>query len=179
MRPILLALLLGLGAIATGASAQDAFPSRPIRLIVPYPPGGTADAMARALGQELTAAWGQPVVIDNRPGASTMIGARRRRALAARRLHAAVRHRLDAHHHPKLFTRLPYDPRQGLRADHPDRLSRICVLVVNPSVPARTLEEFVALAKAKPGTLNYGSFGSGSQPHLIDGDVRSSSPASR
>jgi tripartite-type tricarboxylate transporter receptor subunit TctC len=165
MRPILLALLLGLGAIATGASAQDAFPSRPIRLIVPYPPGGTADAMARALGQELTAAWGKAVVIENRPGASTIIGA-----------DVAARSPPDGYTllfttdstltiAPMLHTRLPYDPQRDFA---PITLIAYqdLVLVVNPSVPARTLEEFVALAGAKPGTLNYGSFGRGSQPHL-------------
>jgi tripartite-type tricarboxylate transporter receptor subunit TctC len=165
MRPILLALLLGLCAIATRASAQDAYPSRPIRLIVPYPAGGTADAMARALGQELTTAWGKPVVIENRPGANTTIGA-----------DVAARSPPDGYTllfttdstltiAPMLNKRLPYDPQRDFA---PITLIgyQDLVLVVNPSVPARTLEELVALAKAKPGTLNYGSFGRGSQPHL-------------
>ncbi|MCC6776002.1 MAG: tripartite tricarboxylate transporter substrate binding protein [Hyphomicrobiales bacterium] len=165
MRPILLALLLGVGVIATSASAQEAYPSRPIRLIVPYPAGGTADAMARALGQELTADWGKPVVIENRPGAGTIIGA-----------DVAARSPADGYTllfttdstltiAPSLNTRLPYDPQRDFA---PITLIgyQDLVLVVNPSVPAKTLEELVALAKAKPGTLNYGSFGRGSQPHL-------------
>ena len=100
MRRILLALSLTLCALPGSAPAQDAYPSRPIRLVVPYPAGGTADAMARALGQELQGAWGQPVVVENRPGASTMIGAEHVGALRARRLHAAVHDRFDPHDQP-------------------------------------------------------------------------------
>jgi tripartite-type tricarboxylate transporter receptor subunit TctC len=165
MRRILFVLLLALCGYAGAAAAQDAYPNRPIRLIVPYPPGGTADAMARALGQELTTAWGQPVVVDNRPGASTIIGA-----------DVAARSPADGYTllfttdstltiNPMLHKRLPYDPQKDFA---PITLIgyQDLVLVVHPSVPARTLEEFVAFAKAKPGTLNYGSFGRGSQPHL-------------
>jgi tripartite-type tricarboxylate transporter receptor subunit TctC len=169
MRRILLAVLLGLCVSATAALAQDtyhdAYPSRPIRLIVPYPPGGTADAMARALGQELTAAWGQAVVIDNRPGASTIIGAE----IAARSppdgytLLFTTDSTLTIN--PLLHKRLPYDPQKDF-APIIVIGNQDLVLVVHPSVPARTLDEFVAVAKDKPGALNYGSFGRGSQPHL-------------
>jgi tripartite-type tricarboxylate transporter receptor subunit TctC len=165
MLRILLALLLGLCAPAGLALAQSDYPSRPIRLIVPYPPGGTADAMARALGQELTAAWGQAVVVDNRPGASTIIGA----DIAARSppdgytLLFTTDSTLTIN--PMLHKRLPYDPQKDFAPIAVIGYQDL-VLVVHPSVPARTLEEFVAIAKAKPGALNYGSFGRGSQPHL-------------
>jgi tripartite-type tricarboxylate transporter receptor subunit TctC len=165
MRRILFALILALCGCATAAQAQDNYPNRPIRLVVPYPPGGTADAMARALGQELTAAWGQPIVVENRPGASTIIGA-----------DVAARSPPDGYTllfttdstltiNPMLHKRLPYDPQKDFAPITVIGYQDL-VLVVHPSVPAKTLEEFVAFAKAKPGTLNYGSFGRGSQPHL-------------
>ena len=161
--PTALAVLLL--AVLQPACAQDAFPSRPLKIIVPYPPGGTADAMARALGQELTTALGQPVVVDNRPGANTIVGAQ-----------AAARSPADGYTllfttdstltiNPKLVKSLPYDPIKDF-----DPITLLAyqdlVLVANPAAGADTLEAFVALAKAKPGVLNYGSFGTGSQPHL-------------
>ncbi len=79
------------------AQAQDAYPSRPIRLVVPYPAGGTADAMARALGQEITAAWGQPVVVENCPGAGTIVGAEHAARSAPDGLYAAVHDGFDPH----------------------------------------------------------------------------------
>jgi tripartite-type tricarboxylate transporter receptor subunit TctC len=165
----IVALAASLLASASVALAQTAlaqtYPAKPIRLIVPYPPGGTADAMARALGQELTAAWGQAVVVDNRPGASTIIGA----DIAARSppdgytLLFTTDSTLTIN--PMLHKRLPYDPQKDFAPIAVIGYQDL-VLVVHPSVPARTLEEFVAVAKAKPGALNYGSFGRGSQPHL-------------
>jgi tripartite-type tricarboxylate transporter receptor subunit TctC len=165
MRRVLFALILALCGCANAAQAQDNYPNRPIRLVVPYPPGGTADAMARALGQELTAAWGQPIVVENRPGASTIIGA-----------DVAARSPPDGYTllfttdstltiNPMLHKRLPYDPQKDFAPITVIGYQDL-VLVVHPSVPVTTLEEFVAFAKAKPGTLNYGSFGRGSQPHL-------------
>jgi tripartite-type tricarboxylate transporter receptor subunit TctC len=165
MGRILFALLLALCGYASAAQAQDAYPNRPIRLVVPYPAGGTADAMARALGQELTAAWGQPIVVDNRPGASTIIGA-----------DVAARSPPDGYTllfttdstltiNPMLHKRLPYDPQKDFAPITVIGYQDL-VLVVHPSVPATTLEELAAVAKAKPGMLNYGSFGRGSQPHL-------------
>jgi tripartite-type tricarboxylate transporter receptor subunit TctC len=162
---ILLVLLLAICMLANGASAQDAYPSRPIRLIVPYPPGGTADAMARALGQELTAMWGQAVVVDNRPGASTIIGAdvAARSAPDGYTLLFTTDSTLTIN--PMLHKRLPYDPQRDFAPVTMIGYQDL-VLVMHPSVPAKTLEEFVAYAKAKPGVLNYSSFGRGSQPHL-------------
>jgi tripartite-type tricarboxylate transporter receptor subunit TctC len=162
---ILLALLLAACTLADGASAQDAYPSRPIRLIVPYPAGGTADAMARALGQELAAMWGQAVVVDNRPGASTIIGAdvAARSAPDGYTLLFTTDSTLTIN--PILHKRLPYDPQKDFAPITVIGYQDL-VLVVHPSVPVKTLEEFVAFAKAKPGLLNYSSFGRGSQPHL-------------
>ena len=166
MRRILFALLLALCGYASAARAQDVYPGRPIRLVVPYPAGGTADAMARALGQELTAAWGQPVVVDNRPGASTIIGA-----------DVAARSPPDGYTllfttdstltiNPMLHKRLPYDPQKDF-APISMTTAYPYILVVNAELPAKTLAEFVALAKSKPGTMNYGSTGVGAANHLV------------
>jgi tripartite-type tricarboxylate transporter receptor subunit TctC len=165
MRRTLLALPLALCAPAVAAQAQTAYPSRPIKLVVPYPPGGTAYAMARALGQELTAAWGQPVVIENRPGAGTIIGAEytARSAPDGYTLLFTTDSTLTIG--PLLNKRLPYDPQKDFAPITMIGYQDL-VLVVHPSVPASTLEDLIAYAKAKPGVLNYGSFGRGSQPHL-------------
>src|SRR6476659_2343731 len=170
MHRIVLAALVLLGMLwhaaqAPPAQAQDAYPNRPIRLVVPYPAGGTADAMARALGQELMVAWGQPVVVENRPGASTIIGAEfvARSAPDGYTLLFTTDSTLTIN--PMLHKQLSYQPQKDFAPITVIGYQDL-VLVVHPSVSARTLEEFVALAKAKPGTLNYGSFGNGSQPHL-------------
>ena len=170
MRRILLTMLLVLCTLAEIsqariAQAQDAYPSRPIRLVVPYPAGGTADAMARALGQEITAAWGQPVVVENRPGAGTIVGAEHAARSAPDGYTLLFTTDSTLTINPTLHKRLSYDPQKDFAPITVIGYQDL-VLVVHPSVPATTLEEFIALAKAKPGMLNYGSFGNGSQPHL-------------
>jgi tripartite-type tricarboxylate transporter receptor subunit TctC len=170
MRRILLALLLTLCTLAEISQAQisqaqDAYPSRPIRLIVPYPAGGTADAMARALGQEVTAAWGQPVVVENRPGAGTIIGAEHAARSAPDGYTLLFTTDSTLTINPTLHKRLSYDPQKDFAPITVIGYQDL-VLVVHPSVPAMALEELIVLAKAKPGMLNYGSFGNGSQPHL-------------
>jgi tripartite-type tricarboxylate transporter receptor subunit TctC len=161
----LIAILVALCVLPSPSRAEGAYPNRPIRLIVPYPPGGTADAMARALGQELTVAWGQPIVVENRPGASTIIGAdvAARAAPDGYTLLFTTDSTLTIN--PMLHKRLSYDPQKDFAPITVIGYQDL-VLVVHPSVPVNTLEELIALAKAKPGVLNYGSFGRGSQPHL-------------
>jgi tripartite-type tricarboxylate transporter receptor subunit TctC len=142
-----------------------AFPTKPIRFIVPTSPGGGVDIVARAIGQRLTESWGQPVIIDNRSGAAGTIGAE----LAAR---AAP----DGHTllictsavltiHPHLYPKLRY---QTLRDFAPVTIasSSPFLLVVHPSLQPRTVKELIALAKARPGQLNYSSSGNGSVTHL-------------
>src|SRR4029077_5117171 len=180
MHRIALAALVLLGMLAQAAQAppaqaQDAYPNRPIRLVVPYPAGGTAGAMARALGAEARTAGavgqgdmvagGQPVVVENRPGASTIIGAEfvARSAPDGYTLLFTTDSTLTIN--PILHKQLSYQPHKDFAPITVIGYQDL-VLVVHPSVPARTLEEFVALAKANTGTLNYGSFGNGSQPHL-------------
>jgi len=158
------ALAIVLLCTATLAGAQQ-FPSKALHLIVPFPPGGGNDTVARAIAQQLGPDLGQPVVIDNRPGAGGSVGAE----LAARApadgytlfLAGVGSHAVN----PNFHRSLPYDPVKDfapicLVASAPS------VLVVNPALPARTLAEFTAYARANPGKLNYASNGNGSAAQL-------------
>jgi tripartite-type tricarboxylate transporter receptor subunit TctC len=146
------------------AGAQE-YPARPVRMIVPVSPGATTDTLARAVAAKLAESLGQQVVVDNRAGASGIIGTE----LAAKAapdgytlLVITSTHTIN----PSLHKSLPYDP---IRDFSPVTLmaSSPTVLVVHPSVPARSVKELIALAKAKPGQLNYGSGGTGSSTHLV------------
>jgi tripartite-type tricarboxylate transporter receptor subunit TctC len=155
-----------IAALATGvqpALAQN-YPSKPIRLIVPYPPGGNTDIMARALTQELSKGLGQPVVIDNRGGAATVIGS----DILAKAAPDGYTLILSTSSHAinvSLYRKLPFDAVAdfapiSLVASMPN------ILVVNPSVPVKSLSELIKLAKAKPGQINYSSSGNGATNHL-------------
>jgi tripartite-type tricarboxylate transporter receptor subunit TctC len=140
--------------------APQVYPSRPIRMIVPFSPGGTSDTLARILGQQLTAAWGQQVVVDSRPGASGIIGtevAARAPADGYTLMHGNLSQFAI---NPSLFSKLSYET---LRDFAPLSLvgSAPQLLVVNPGIASKSVAELVQLAKAKPGTLNYGSGGAG------------------
>ncbi|MDB5744058.1 MAG: Tripartite tricarboxylate transporter family receptor [Polaromonas sp.] len=142
-----------------------AYPTKPIRLVVPFTPGGSTDILARAIGQELTKAWGQSVVVDNVPGAGGAIGAEKVAKAPADGYTLLMGHIGTLAVNPSLYPKLPYNPVKDFApvawvARVPN------VLVVHPSVQARTLKEFVTLAKAKPGQLNYGSGGNGSAANL-------------
>ncbi|MDO9358087.1 MAG: tripartite tricarboxylate transporter substrate binding protein, partial [Polaromonas sp.] len=160
-------LCLAAVVLAAGnAVAQPAaYPNKPIRLVVPFTPGGSSDILARSIGQKLTEAWGQPVVIDNVPGAGGSLGADRV-AKAAPDGYTLLMGHIGTHAvNPLIYPKLPYDPVKNFSpvawvANVPN------ILVVHPSVPAKTLKELVALAKSKPGQLNYGSGGNGSAAHL-------------
>jgi len=149
---------------ATLASAQ-AYPSKPIHLIVPFPPGGGNDTVARAIAQQVGPDLGQPMVVDNRPGAGGSVGAE----LAAKAppdgytlfLAGVGSHAVN----PNVHAKLPYDPMKDF-APITLLASAPSVLVVTPSVPARTIAEFTAYARANPGKLNYASNGSGSAAQL-------------
>ncbi len=161
-------LLILCTVLPIGAAAQD-YPSRPIRFVVPYPPGGPLDIMARAIGAKLTAAWGQPVLVENRPGAGGGIGAE----LVAKSagdgytllMGAVATHAIN----PALYTKVPYDALKDfvpvtMVAQVPN------VLVVNPALPATSVAELVAYARAKPGTLSFGS-GSNGSTGLLAGEL--------
>jgi tripartite-type tricarboxylate transporter receptor subunit TctC len=160
--PVLL-LILAIVPLA-GAQAQD-FPSRPVRFIVPYAAGGSGDLLARLLGTKLASLWGQQVVVDNRAGGGGLIGTE----FAARSepdgytLYLATDGPLTIA--ATLYKRVPYDWKRDF-APVSMMAMGYQVLIVKPSLPAKSLQEFVALARQKPGALNYASIGIGSAPHL-------------
>jgi len=146
------------------AADEAVYPARPVRLIVPFAPAGSADALARTLQPSLSEALGQPVVIDNRPGASSTIGTEMA-ARAAPDGYTLVMITTTHTVNPSLLAKLPYD---SVKDFAPVSLvvSQPNILVVHPSVPVKSVKELVALAKAKPNTLNFASGGNGSSPHL-------------
>jgi tripartite-type tricarboxylate transporter receptor subunit TctC len=163
-RWLALLLTVAVGGMPAPAAAQD-YPTRPIRLIVPYPPGGGNDTLARIFGQKLAERWGQQVVIDNRPGAGTTIGAQ----IAARAaadgytllLSSIATHALA----PALYAKPGYDPIKDF-APITTLAVAPTLCVVSPAFPAKTVKELIAAAKAKPGDIRFASGGSGTTPHI-------------
>jgi tripartite-type tricarboxylate transporter receptor subunit TctC len=157
-----LALLLSLFCICV--SAQESYPSRPVRFILPFPPGGGTDILGRVIAERLSANLGQPVVTENRGGAGGNVGAE-----------AAARSSPDGYTivlvapslaiSPTLYSKLNYDPVKDLAP-----ISLVAtvpnVMITHPSVPAQTLQEFIALVRSRPGAMNFGSGGSGTSNHL-------------
>jgi len=159
----ILALALALGA-ASGALAQGAYPTKPVKIIVPYSAGGPADIYARFVGDRLQKAMGQPFVIENRPGAGAIIGTD---AVAKSAPDGYTLLMMSNTHtvNESLFTKKPYSLLRDLAPIAPINYSDL-ILVVHPSVPAKNLKELIALAKAKPGALNYASSGPGTPYHM-------------
>ena len=157
-------LVLAVLALAPGHAAAQAYPTGPVRLVVPFPPGGTADPVARTVAQRLTQQLGQQVVVDNRAGGSTIIGTEIV-AKAAPDGQTLLSAPFSFSANPSLFAKLPYDPMKDFV---PITLlgATPIVLLVHPSFPARTVKELIAMAKAKPGEINYGSAGNGTSNHL-------------
>ncbi|MGZ5078312.1 MAG: tripartite tricarboxylate transporter substrate binding protein [Usitatibacter sp.] len=164
MKSIALAAL-ALAAFALPAHAQP-FPSRPIRIIVPFGPGGFTDVAARILQKELLPVIGQPVVIENKPGAGSTIGtaevAKQAKPDGYTLVMISTTHVITPH----LYKEMPYDPIKDFTpvmkiAEGP------YVLVVHPSLPVKNVAELIALARAKPNSIDYASFGNGSSQHLV------------
>jgi tripartite-type tricarboxylate transporter receptor subunit TctC len=157
-----LALLAGAAGLARAAAE---WPARPVRLIVPFPPGGSTDILGRAIAQKLQEALGQPFVVENKPGAGGSIGATEAARAVPDGYTLLMGHIGTLAINPSLYRNLAYDP---LTSFTPVALvARVPnVLVVNPAVPARTVQELVALARAKPGSLRYASGGNGSAAHI-------------
>jgi tripartite-type tricarboxylate transporter receptor subunit TctC len=157
------AALLVMGMASGGAYAQT-FPTAPLRIVAPYPPGGGTDILSRVLGQKYTESWGQPAVVDNRAGANGTVGAATV-AKAAPDGHTMLVIPAGYAANPALYKSLPYDQSRDLAP-----VSRLAsgplVLVVHPSLPAKSVKELIALARARPGELNFGSAGNGSLPHM-------------
>ena len=163
MRPLRFLFLLA-ACFAAAAQAQT-WPAKPVRIVVAYPPGGGIDVMARQIADRLGSAWGQPVVVENKPGANTIVAT-----------DAVAKSAPDGHTvlmttdatfsiNPHLYARLPYDAQRDFV---PVTMLVLLqqMLVAHASFPANSLDELIKLAKAKPGSINYASYGSGSQPHL-------------
>jgi|APFre7841882724_1041349.scaffolds.fasta_scaffold00095_9 tripartite-type tricarboxylate transporter receptor subunit TctC len=157
--------LIAASLLVPAAALAQAFPSKPVRIVVPYPPGGGVDGIARPIAERLAQKWGQPVVVDNKPGAGTIIGAEfvARAAPDGHTLLLTTDSTITSN--PHIYPKLPYDPVKDLAP-----VTQLIVLpqmvVAHPSLAAGSLKELVALAKASPG-ISYGSYGSGSQPHLL------------
>ncbi|MCG2591874.1 tripartite tricarboxylate transporter substrate binding protein [Ramlibacter sp. XY19] len=163
MKRLIATALLPLACAA--AFAQGAWPTRPVTLVVPFPPGGGTDTGARIIAEQLSRKWGQPVLVDNKGGAAGQIGA-----------DIVAKAKPDGYTilmgnigtqaiNPSLYPKMPYDPDKAfapitLVAELP------LAMMINPNVPAKTVKEFVALAKSQPGKLSYSSSGAGGGPHL-------------
>lgn len=164
-RLLLWSAALGAGTLSAAAhAAEPAYPTKPIRMVVPFAPGGPGDAIGRLIGKKLTENLGQVVVVDNRGGAATIVGtdiAAKSQPDGYTLLLISTTHAVN----PSLYAKLPYDP---LRDFDPVTLvtSTPFMLVVHPSLPANTVPELISIARAKPGRLNYGSSGNGSSIHL-------------
>ena len=147
------------------ALAQDAYPQKSIRMVVAYPPGGGTDIVGRMVAQKLSEAWGQTVVVDNRGGATGNIGTEIVARSPADGYTLLMGNVAPNAINVSLFAKIPYDPVNDFE---PVSLVALTpnILLVHPALPVKTVKEFVALAKAKPGTLNYSSAGIGSSSHL-------------
>ena len=167
MRPVDAArlVLMALAAAAAGSAfAQAGYPSKPVRLVVPSSAGGGTDIVARIIAPDLSKRLGQQVVIDNRPGAGTMIG-----------IEVAAKSPPDGYTllmglstlaiNSALYKKVPYDPQRDF-APITQAVSSASIIVVHPSVPVKTLKELIAFARARPGQINYASAGTGTYPHM-------------
>ena len=155
---------MAVAVAGTTCAFSAAYPDKPVRMVVPFPPGGGTDVVARAIALKLTEQWGQSVVVDNRPGAASMVGTE----MLARAVpdgytlgFVSMSHTIN----PSIYKKLPFDPIAdfspvALAATAPN------VLVVNPGVGAKSVAELVQIAKARPGKLNFPSSGNGGVSHL-------------
>ena len=158
--------LLGAALVAAAATTcAQTYPSKPIRFIAPFPPGGSSDVLCRVLGQKLAEVAGQPVVVENRAGASGNIGHEYGAKQPADGYTLLLSNNAALAINPHLFKRLGFDP-QGDFAPVTMVASAGQVLVVHPSVPATSVQELIALAKARPGQLHFGSGGKGIPSHI-------------
>jgi tripartite-type tricarboxylate transporter receptor subunit TctC len=161
--PFLIAVATA-AALCSGATLAQEYPTKPIRFIVPFGPGSATDGLARIIGQKMTEMWGQQVIVENRPGAGSVVGT----ALVAKSPHdgytllmVSASHAINA----TLYSKLPFDPVKDFAGVTPVALVPN-ILIVHPSLPVKSVKDLVALAKAKPGQFNYTSAGVGSNSHL-------------
>jgi len=169
MQRIVTAVLAAVFASFAAASFAQTYPAKPIRIVVPYPAGGTSDILARSVGQKLSEVWGQPVVVDNKPGANGNVGADIVAKAAPDGYTLLLADIGSLAISPSVYPTLPFDPARDFAPVTMVAYSPH-ILVVHPSVPATTVRELIALAKAKPGKLNFAISGVGGAPHLAGVD---------
>lgn len=158
------AMVLALVAFAPFAFGIE-YPNKPIRIIVPYQPGGSTDAMSRMIGQKLSERIGQPVVVENKPGASEQVGATTVAKSPADGYTIMMATTIGLAINPSLYSKLQYDPAKDFAAIVP--VAKIpSVVVVHPQVPVKNMEELTAYMKTRPGKVSYGSAGNGAPSHL-------------
>src|SRR5438445_863491 len=164
-RLILPVALLALQALVGGASAAD-YPARPIKLVVPYAPGGGADGVARIVAKAMSDSIGQPIVIENKGGAGAIVGTDLVNKSEPDGYTLLLGQSGPISINPAVYKKLPYDPLKDF-APVTMTTSYPYIMVVNPKLGVKTVQEFVALAKSKPGELNYGTAGVGASNHLL------------
>jgi tripartite-type tricarboxylate transporter receptor subunit TctC len=165
MRTWLAAVLVSALFPAAAAAQATSYPTKPVTIIVPAAPGGVTDALGRMLAQRFTEAWGQQVIVENKPGANNQIAAEYVTKAAPDGYTLLIGPEVTFVVNPSLYAKLPYDPVNGftpivglVTINH--------ALIVNPALPVQNVKDLIALAKQKPGEINYGTFGVGSNGHL-------------
>ena len=158
-------MVAAMAVFATGFAAGQAYPAKPIRIVVPYPPGGTSDILARALGPGLTAALGQPILVENKPGATGNVGADFVAKSPPDGYTVLLADIGSLAISPSIFPALPFDPVKDFAPVIMVAYSPH-LLAANPALPAKDVKELIALAKAKPGTLNFAVSGVGGANQL-------------
>ncbi|MGZ5232971.1 MAG: Bug family tripartite tricarboxylate transporter substrate binding protein [Burkholderiales bacterium] len=164
LRRCCVAAALACAAISGSLHAQ-AYPTKPVRWLVPFPPRGGTDVISRALAQKLTEAWGQQVIADNRPGSGGTIGLAAAAKLPADGYNIVLGQLANVAIAPALYAKLPYDPVKDF-TPVTLALTSPLILVAHPSLPAKNVRELIALAKAKPDSVTFGSPGNGTTGHL-------------
>jgi tripartite-type tricarboxylate transporter receptor subunit TctC len=165
-KPTMFCAMVAIACAAGGIASAQTFPNRPIRLVVGFAPAGPADVMARLIGQHLTSILGQGVVIDNRPGAGGTIGARAVAESDPDGYTLLLGNTSTLVISPLIYKNVNYDPVKGFAAIAALGTTSN-LLIVNPALPVKSVQELVALVRANPGKLNYASAGIGTPPHLI------------
>ena len=165
MRTWLMAALASVLLPAAAFGQETSYPTKPVTIIVPAAPGGVTDALGRTLAQRFTDAWGQQVIVENKPGANNQIAAEYVTKAAPDGYTLLIGPETTFVVNPSLYSKLSYDPVNGFTP-----ISGLVTinhaLIVNPALPVQNVKELIALAKQKPGELNYGTFGIGSSGHL-------------
>jgi tripartite-type tricarboxylate transporter receptor subunit TctC len=166
LKTLVAAVALACGFASPALAQTSAFPNKVVRIVVPFPPGGGIDILIRAVAVELSGKWGQPVIIDNRPGGGTLIGADTvaRATADGHTLLATVNQTMTSNRY--LYKTLPYDPDKSFMPII-EMVESEQLILAHSAVPARDLKEFVTVARREPAKYPYGSFGQGTQPHLL------------